>query len=514
MHRPRARRFRRPPILAPLALAAALLLVGSAGFAAAPPTTDDAPAATAPAPAPAAADPLLGNWWGTIVAPHETVDFGLELRRNAEGGIEAAITQPGANYFDLLVPGTAQRGGTRVTLESLSLDATLDGDHLSGKLGRSQVPVDLHRVAELPSQPAVPSLPAGPGPRWQTRLNGQVFASPVVADGVAYVGTTGGVFNAVKTADGSFAWTFPAGRPILGAARIDGDAIYFTCDNGYLFKLDRATGKEVWRYDLGDGRASRILGHPAVFDWDWHGARPLIAGGVVFVGSGDGSFHAVDAATGERRWRAETGGRIRGGAALDGDRVFAGSADHFVYAFDRASGRELWKHDTEAEVEDELLAAGGRLFVGNRGIGLIALAAATGDELWHTTFWGSWLESTPTLVDGVLYVGSSDLGRVSALDPADGRVLWRSDVFGWTFGTPLVTDKRIYAGAAGGTPYFTRHVAGFCVLDRATGKVVERWPLADSAGAYQWGIASSLALAGDTIVATTIDGSIYGFPAG
>jgi len=464
------------------------------------------------ADSPAADDPVLGSWWGRVEAPHETVDFGLQFRRNSEGAIEIAITQPGANYFDMAIPGTVARDGSRVRFDAVYLEATLEADRIVGRFGRAQVPIELHRVDRLPTQPPVPVLPTGPGPRWQTRLNGQAFASPVVADGVAYVGTTGGVFQAVAVRDGSFVWTFAAGRPILGAARLDGDALYFTCDNGYLFKLERATGKELWRYDLGDARVSRILGHPAVFDWDWHGARPVVADGVVYVGAADGSFHAVDAASGTRRWRIETGDKIRGGAAVGGDRVFVGSGDHFVYALERATGREIWRHDTEAAVEDELLVAGGRVYVGNRGIGLIALDAATGEQVWRTTFWGSWLESTPTLVDGLLYVGSSDLGRVSAIDAATGDVRWRTDVFGWTFGTPVVTSDKIYVGAAGGTPYFIPHAAGFCVLDRATGRILERWPLPD-AGGHQWGIAGSLALAGDTLVATTIEGSIYGFAA-
>jgi outer membrane protein assembly factor BamB len=458
-----------------------------------------------------AADPLIGRWWGTVTGAHETVDFGLEFRADEKGDLHAAITQPGANYYAMDYPGVVQRDGKHVTLTELNLKATLSGDRLEGTVGRTNVPLALRRVENLPQQEPIPALPTGSGPRWQTRLSGQVFASPVVVDNVAYVGTTGGVFNAVNASDGSYVWTFSAGRPIFGAARVVDDAVYFTCDNGYLFKLERATGKELWRYDLGDERVSRIIGHPQVYDWDWHGPRPLVADGVVYVGSGDGSLHAVDAASGARRWRAETGGRIRGGAALDGDRVIVGSADKFMYAFDRASGRELWKHDTEAQIEDEPLVADGKVYIGNRGIGLMALDATKGERLWQTTFWGSWLESTATLVDGVLYIGSSDLGRVSALDPKDGRVLWRTDVFGWAFGTPLVTADRIYAGAAGGTPYFIPHAAGFCVLDRATGKLLQRWPLAESAG-HQWGIASSLALAGDTVVATSIDGSMYGFP--
>jgi outer membrane protein assembly factor BamB len=457
-------------------------------------------------------DALVGKWWSTVNTPHETIGFGFEIGRDAAGVLGLSITQPGANYFDMKVPGEVQFADSHLNLAGLGLEATLAGDRLTGTFGRSHIPIELHRVEALPQRSGPPPRPTGPGPRWQTRLNGQVFASPVVADGIAYVGTTGGVFHAVRTSDGSFAWTFPAGRPILGAARVTGDAVYFTCDNGYLFKLDRASGKEIWRYDLGDDRASRILGHPAVYDWDWHGARPLVANGVVYVGAADGGFHAVDDRSGSRRFRAATGSRIRGGAAMDGTRIYVGSGDNFLYAFDPVNGRELWKHDTQAPVEDEPLVEGGVVVIGNRGIGLLAIAATTGERLWSTTFWGSWLESTATIEGGVIYVGSSDLGRVSAIDPKDGRVLWRTPVYGWSFGTPLVVGPYIYEGAAGGTPYMFPHVASFCVLDRATGKLVERWPLPDSPGAHQWGIAGSLALAGDTIVATTIDGSIYGFP--
>jgi len=362
--------------------------------------------------------------------------------------------------------------------------------------------------------PGSPAALAGLTPGDEvTRLNGQVYASPVVADGIAYVGTTGGVMNAVRVADGSFAWAFRAGRAIHGDALVTADAVYFACDNGYLFKLDRATGKELWRYDLGDARVDRVLPHPNVFDWDWQGPKPAIADGVVYVGAGDGGFHAVDAATGARRWRFETRGRIRNGAAIDGARVVFGSADHFVYALDRVTGSEVWKQDTRGEVDATPVVHDGKVLVGSRGASLWAFDAATGEPSWRTYFWGSWVESTPVVVDGVIYIGASDLRRASAIDPADGRVLWRTDVYGWNWGTPLVTADRIYVGAAGGSPYFLAHVASFNVLDRASGRLIRRFPLPEVTGAHQWGIAGSPALAGDLVIVSTIEGALLAFPA-
>ena len=90
-------------------------------------------------------------------------------------------------------------------------------------------------------------------------------------------------------------------------------------------------------------------------------------------------------------------------------------------------------------------------------------------------------------------------------------VIWRSDVYGWNWGTPLVARDRIYAGVAGGTPYMIRHVASFSTLDRKTGKLLTRWPFPD-AGGNQWGIAGSPAAAGKSVIVATIAGSLYAFP--
>jgi outer membrane protein assembly factor BamB len=103
--------------------------------------------------------------------------------------------------------------------------------------------------------------------------------------------------------------------------------------------------------------------------------------------------------------------------------------------------------DTAAEVDTTPVIHQGKVLVGHRGAGLSALDEETGKELWRTFFWESWVESTPVVHAGTIYIGSSDLRRVSAIDPANGKVLWRSDVFGWTWGTPLVDGDRLHWGS-------------------------------------------------------------------
>lgn len=459
----------------------------------------------------AAPDRVEGKWLGEAGTPRERIVVGLEFRRDARGQLELRLTQPIANYFDAKVDGAVRRSGDEVAHDAIALALTLRGDELVGFYPGPNSPARLRRTDALPTEAPPPDVPGFPAPRWQARLGAQVYATPVVADGIAFIGGTGGVFNAIRVADGSTAWAFAAGGAILGDALVHGAAVYFVADSGFLFKVDRDTGKEAWRHDLGDAAVPRVLPHPQVFDWDWQSPRPVQADGTIFVGSGNGGFVAVDEATGQRRWRFDTRGRIRTGAAIAGEHVVFGGSDQFVYALRRDTGQEAWRLDTGAPVDATPVVDGGKVLVGNRGVGLLSIDLATGKPDWRSYFWGSWVESTPTVVDGVIYIGSSDLRRVSAIDPVDGRVLWRSDVYGWTWGTPLVTARHLYVGAAGGAPYFVRHAASLNQLDRASGRILARWPLPDSGG-HQWGIAGSPVLAGDLLLVATIEGSLYGVP--
>ncbi len=452
-------------------------------------------------------DPFEGKWLGQIGSPKERIEVGLEFKRLPDGQLGLLLTQPISNQFGADV-GAVQRDGDTVRSEALFLELTLKDGALTGHFPGPKSPAVLKRVDALPAEPPIPAVPTGPEPRWQVRLGGQIFASPVVADGVVFIGTSGGVFNAVNARDGSFAWTFAAGCAIYGAAAVD-DAVYFGCDDGHLYKLDRKTGKQQWRYRLSDA-VSRVLPHPQVFAWEWQAPEPVVADGVVYLGAADGGFHAVDANTGARRWRFDTGAAIHNGAAIDGARVVVGSSDHFVYSLERASGKELWRVDTRAAIDATPVLHDGRVLVGNRGAGLYSLDAATGAEQWRLYFWGSWVESTPVVADGTIYIGSSDLRRVSAIDPANGHVRRRTDVYGWSWGTPLVRGDRLYVGAAGGAPYFIEHKASFSTLDRHSGRLLTRRPLHDTGG-HQWGIAGSPVLAGENIVVATIAGALHGF---
>lgn len=451
---------------------------------------------------------LAGHWRGEVGGELERVAVGLVLAPDGEGGLSVQLTLPVAN-FDGVPAGSARVQDGVLANPRLAMALALRDGRLVGTLMTADSQAVLERADALPPLEAPPEVPPLSPPRWTTRLNGQVFASPVVAEGIVYVGSTGGVFHAVDGRDGSMVWAVGVGYPMFGAAQVTGDTVYVVSDGGFLHALARDDGRERWRHALDGGRRQRVLPHPAVFDWDWQSPQPVLAGELVIAGGADGLLHAVAAASGELRWRFAAAGPIRHGAAVDGDLAYVASENGYLHAVDLQDGRERWRHRLGGKPGAGLVVHDGRVFVSGRDARLHALAADTGEPLWRLGFWSSWVESAPVAADGVLYVGSSDLRRISAIDPSSGRVRWRSAVHGWSWGTPLVMERHLAVGTAAGAPYFLAHGAGLSILDRRTGALAAHLPLPEGSG-HQWGIAGNVVEAGGMLVAALIDGALIG----
>ena len=109
--------------------------------------------------------------------------------------------------------------------------------------------------------------------------------SPVVADGMVFIGSATGVFYALNEDTGAVVWSLNAGfrKPvgIAGTATIANDpttgkpAVYFADSDGVLSAVDVASGAVIWQSHVYPATSS-----PANFIW----GSPLVYQGTVYVG--------------------------------------------------------------------------------------------------------------------------------------------------------------------------------------------------------------------------------------
>lgn len=293
------------------------------------------------------------------------------------------------------------------------------------------------------------------------------------------------------------AWRRPLGPGFSGISVADGAAyaLFGEGDKEYAARLDAATGKEVWRAEIGPLFEEQFGNGPR--------STPTVDAGRVFAFSSTGVLNALDAATGTKIWSIdakELGARVpmRGfcpSPLVDGDllvlEVGAGEGKG-VLALDKATGELRWSaRDTPGGYSSPIaveidgvrqlvfIHTGGREIVSllpdgsvhwthpwapgaiampvfvppNRilvsasaDVGATLLEVGRGDdgkptvtEVWHTRQLKNHFSSS-VHVDGTIY--GFDMGTLRAIDAATGESKWAQRGLGT--GSLIAADGLLY----------------------------------------------------------------------
>jgi len=312
----------------------------------------------------------------------------------------------------------------------------------------------------------------GPGPaelhgvKWTFKTGGPVVTSPVVSDGVVYVASYDGHLYALDRETGEEKWKFKSRMPIASSPCVAGGLVYFVSSTGALAALDVSTGEQKWVLPTEYERkfqAKNLHGYPPAAQtipdaWDLYTSSPVVVGGRVYFGSGDGGVYAADAATGVLQWKFSTGDVVHASPAVVGGVVYVGSYDSRLYAIDAATGRQKWVfqagldpaiHNQEG-FQSSPAVVDGTVYVGCRDAHVYAIDAATGRKIWDHPTSKSWVIGTPAVRDGVVYVGTSDSARFMALDAKTGRLLFNVDMKAYVFSSSALAGDRAYVGVFNG----------------------------------------------------------------
>ena len=115
----------------------------------------------------------------------------------------------------------------------------------------------------------------------------------------------------------------------------------------------------------------------------------------------------------------------------------------------------LWKYQAGSGIESSPAVVDGVVYFGSLWNGqngsVNALNATTGSKIWQYAT-NSGVESSPAVVDGVVYIGSYS-GNVYALNAASGSKIWSFNTGGSVFPSPSVVDGKVYVGSATGYMY-------------------------------------------------------------
>jgi outer membrane protein assembly factor BamB/predicted phosphodiesterase len=241
-----------------------------------------------------------------------------------------------------------------------------------------------------------------------------------------------------------------------------------------------------------------------------HVSSPVAAGGTVYIGVGDeenrgrAGIYALDAASGNEKWRHKTSSSVRNTVAVAGDLVYATTVEGQVIALDAAAGSLKWSYDIDSLLQQSLcvspVVAGNVVYVGTSR-SFVALEAATGKRVWQAKSMGGGWDSclgSPALGGGMVFDSFTWTKGLFALDAKSGEQRWHYDEFSDGNVVPTFVDGTVYAVGAGWN-------GGAHAFDAQSGK--EKWKFTVGAGRLGF---SAPVVTGNTVLLGSADGKVFG----
>jgi outer membrane protein assembly factor BamB len=207
--------------------------------------------------------------------------------------------------------------------------------------------------------------------RWK-RTIGPSESSPVVANGLVYVGDWQNRVYAVDENTGKLRWTFKTDGKVKGAVAISGRRLYVGSYDGHVYALYARTGNLIWK---ASGQA-RLSGSGEFY------STPAAAYGRVYIGSTDGKVYSFGADSGKLRWSQSTGGYVYGSPAVWRQRILIGSYSGKFFALDAATGDVKWQFQANGPISGSATVLHGIVYFATLKRRTYALNADTGKQLW------------------------------------------------------------------------------------------------------------------------------------
>jgi hypothetical protein len=241
------------------------------------------------------------------------------------------------------------------------------------------------------------------------------YSSPTIADGKILIGAKDGFVYNIKSSNGKKIWKFKTDGIVRSTPAVENNEVYFGDVEGVLYKVDFNTGKEIWRFrTTGNGLKNEDFG----FDRRAIISSPVITQNKILFGCRDGFLYAVDKASGKEAWNMNHNvSWVISSVAVKDSIVVTGTSDgRFVQAIHLNTGEEIWKFKTVSIVWSSPIIFNNDVYIGSQEGILYCLDLHTGKKV--TLFQGSGkIFSSPVINDTLLYFGT-DKGLLYALHPA------------------------------------------------------------------------------------------------
>jgi outer membrane protein assembly factor BamB len=219
-------------------------------------------------------------------------------------------------------------------------------------------------------------------------------------DGILYAASLGGHVTAVDAIRGTLKWSEQFSGAAYGGAVVVDDLLLAPFGDALVW-IDRLTGKERGRYQLGDRLDT----------------APCASSTAAYVAGEDGVVCAVELASGHELWKVTLDGAFDAAPILRDGVLYAATMSGSVYALDATTGAVRWQSRATVKpiAVSPAVSADGLLYVAADDGSIHIIAADSGNLVRSRKLSNAPLRSSPVCSGNTVFAGADD-GNIYSID--------------------------------------------------------------------------------------------------
>ena len=260
------------------------------------------------------------------------------------------------------------------------------------------------------------SLPNNPALLWTFNSEARTNSSPVVANGITYWSDRRGHIRGVNM-NGEQVFSHDFQTAVEATPMIHDGILYIGRIDGFMYAVSLSQNSTLWNFET-MGQVNASANHI-----NFEGRHAVV------FGSYDNYLYCLDSKTGEKINRFESGYYINGAVALMGQYAIFGGCDSWLRIIDAQNGVATDSLLLENYIPESPAVIGNYFYVGDYGGNIYQIRLENGKIANHKVIMSAISDnasfsSVPAVTSESLYILASDQ-HLYSISRSDGSINWR-----------------------------------------------------------------------------------------
>jgi len=318
--------------------------------------------------------------------------------------------------------------------------------------------------------------------KWIYKSKEKIKSSPLICRKNVFIATSSGSLINLD-AEGNEKWKIKENVSFEAPSLLLNDVIYIGSLEGNFYAINAENGIKIWTYKT----TNQIIGSA---NWFQTGKKTSLV-----FGCYDFKIYCLDAQSGKLNWTYETGNYINGGPTVAGNKILFGGCDSYMHVISSENGTLIKKIELGTYIAGSASIVNNTAFLGNYDGEFMSVDLTKGVLNWKISLNDqASVIASPSIVNNKIIIGARDQ-RIHCLDTKTGNKLWSFKTQGNIDASTIADEKRVLACSFDGRVY---------ILDISSGKEIFSFDLGIA-------ISGTPAIVKGLIVVAADNGNIYGF---